>query len=370
MHFSFGLSPYFTAPAVAAALAGGVLLGCCAIFKTIVLGGVLGIQTYTKRLVIDVQLFRYAFVVGMVSAGAVMSAAWGGAEHFSHTSEVYARLAAGAFLVAFGASMQGGCTSGHGLTGMARLSRRSLIAVPLFMLAGIITATLANSSKAFPPQPSVEGDLPRWPLAVAVCGGGVVLLLVMFAVVVREDWHRAATPIMRSRQEKAAYGVSLVLELLIGAFFGTGLMVSGMGRPSKVAAFLDLGHGAWDLSLAFVMGGALCVTFPFFQALERCKIRKMPVLAKTFDLPGAAGKIDARLLGGAVCFGAGWGTCGICPGPIWVNVGAAPSGEIAVTVAALIVGTVAWEVLRHCLDAPSVEGARAPLAVPTGVSPT
>ena len=48
--------------------------------------------------------------------------------------------------------------------------------------------------------------------------------------------------------------------LLLGLLFGVGLVVSGMSDPAKVLNFLDL-FGTWDPSLAFVMGGAVVVTF-------------------------------------------------------------------------------------------------------------
>ena len=43
-------------------------------------------------------------------------------------------------------------------------------------------------------------------------------------------------------------------EFIVGLSFASGLVVSGMARPSKVAAFMDVASGGWDLSLAFVMG--------------------------------------------------------------------------------------------------------------------
>jgi len=56
--------------------------------------------------------------------------------------------------------------------------------------------------------------------------------------------------------------------LIIGLLFGLGLVVSGMVNPAKVLGFLDL-FGDWDASLAFVMGGAVVVTFIGFRWIGR-----------------------------------------------------------------------------------------------------
>ncbi|HQU05501.1 MAG TPA: YeeE/YedE family protein, partial [Acidocella sp.] len=69
--------------------------------------------------------------------------------------------------------------------------------------------------------------------------------------------------------------------------------------------------GAWDPTLAFVMGGAL---IPMVLAWRiRLKLQR-PLVAPAFDLPTAA-KLDAKLLAGSTIFGIGWGIAGLCPGP-------------------------------------------------------
>lgn len=105
--------------------------------------------------------------------------------------------------------------------------------------------------------------------------------------------------------------MKLAASLLCGTLFGFGLALSGMTDVSKVIGFLDL-FGAWDPTLAFVMGGGLAVTMPFFQF----GIGKMqaPVFGDAFRLPTRA-DIDPQLISGAACFGIGWGLVGLCPGP-------------------------------------------------------
>jgi uncharacterized protein len=107
-----------------------------------------------------------------------------------------------------------------------------------------------------------------------------------------------------------------VCPLLAGLLFGIGLCLSGMTDPTKVLAFLDLG-GAWDPSLAFVMGGAVAVAFVGFRIAGR---RRASLTGEPFHLPETKA-IDARLIGGSVIFGLGWGLVGLCPGPAIADLG-------------------------------------------------
>jgi len=101
-----------------------------------------------------------------------------------------------------------------------------------------------------------------------------------------------------------------VIALLCGLMFGVGLAVSGMTDTAKVLGFLDVA-GNWVPDLAFVMGGAVCVTLLAFPLVLR---RGQPLLSASFSLP-VNKAIDSRLLGGAAIFGIGWGIYGYCPGP-------------------------------------------------------
>jgi uncharacterized membrane protein YedE/YeeE len=104
--------------------------------------------------------------------------------------------------------------------------------------------------------------------------------------------------------------LNLVAPLAAGLVFGLGLIAAGMTDPAKVLAFLDLA-GAWDPSLALVMGGAIAVALlPFGWA----KRRGRTLAGQPVQWPAARG-IDTRLLLGGLLFGIGWGLAGLCPGP-------------------------------------------------------
>ena len=95
-----------------------------------------------------------------------------------------------------------------------------------------------------------------------------------------------------------------------GVLFGLGLLLAGMANPAKVLAFLDIG-GAWDPSLALVVAGAIAVKV---IALNRARTHRQSLLGAPMQLP-VKRELDARLIGGSLVFGVGWGMAGICPGP-------------------------------------------------------
>ena len=124
----------------------------------------------------------------------------------------------------------------------------------------------------------------------------------------------------------------IVSAFVLGLAFGAGLVISGMSNPAKVFGFLDIA-GEWDPSLAFVMGGAVVLTFAGFRLL---RTRTAPVCDTAMQWPTAAA-IDARLLGGAALFGLGWGLVGLCPGPAIASLGIAPQ-RTALFVLAMVIG--------------------------------
>jgi uncharacterized protein len=117
---------------------------------------------------------------------------------------------------------------------------------------------------------------------------------------------------------------------ICGILFGAGLMLSGMADPQKVVGFLNI-SSKWDPSLAFVMGGAICIAaWPFHMAQKYVREKKDPESSKkpylfpsesftefTYLLPASwtEHKDKVKSLVGATLFGAGWAISGMCPGP-------------------------------------------------------
>ncbi|MEO1328999.1 MAG: DUF6691 family protein [Pseudomonadota bacterium] len=126
--------------------------------------------------------------------------------------------------------------------------------------------------------------------------------------------------------------MKLAFAVLSGLIFGTGIAVSGMMDPAKVLNFFDFA-GAWDPSLAFVMGGALIVTFVGYRLSWR---RGAPLFGGRFQLPTSTA-IDRKLVGGSALFGVGWGIAGFCPGAAIPALGTG-RWEVALFLAAVVVG--------------------------------
>ena len=103
--------------------------------------------------------------------------------------------------------------------------------------------------------------------------------------------------------------MKLLYALFTGLIFGTGIAISGMMDPAKVLNFFDVA-GTWDPSLAFVMGGAVIVTFVGYRLVWR---RKSPLFGGRFQVPTST-VLDRNLIGGSALFGIGWGIAGFCPG--------------------------------------------------------
>ena len=133
---------------------------------------------------------------------------------------------------------------------------------------------------------------------------------------------------------------------IAGLVFGLGLILSGMTDPGKVIGFLDVA-GAWDPSLAFVMAGAVLVSFFGFLLAQR---RARSFFGGAMHLPHRR-DIDHRLVGGSLVFGIGWGLAGFCPGPALVSFGSGHD-KAAVFVAAMLLGMLAYTAAEHLIHAP------------------
>jgi len=101
-----------------------------------ILGGIIAAQEVGER------FWRIAFVVGLIIGAAIYAAFRGGLPLELQASNV--TLVVAGLLVGFGTRLGGGCTSGHGVCGLARRSPRSLLATMTFMLFGVLTVYLTR----------------------------------------------------------------------------------------------------------------------------------------------------------------------------------------------------------------------------------
>lgn len=124
------------------ALAGGIMIGLAAVLLMAANGRIAGISGIVGRLLPPVPqgeaAWRVAFLAGLFISPALVGAASGAALDITVSPNITVMVAAG-LLVGFGAALGDGCTSGHGVCGVARLSRRSIAATVTFMATAIAT---------------------------------------------------------------------------------------------------------------------------------------------------------------------------------------------------------------------------------------
>ena len=127
---------------------GGLLIGLAAAIMLLGVGRIAGVSGMTARAtgIADTGAPRglaAAFVIGLPLGALIASLALGAVETTFPASSL--QLAVAGLLVGIGTRLGSGCTSGHGVCGMSRLSRRSIIATATFMASGFATVALMRA---------------------------------------------------------------------------------------------------------------------------------------------------------------------------------------------------------------------------------
>jgi uncharacterized protein len=288
----------------------------------------------------------------------------------------------GGFFVGFGTRLGNGCTTGHGICGMARLSKRSIVAVATFMGSAFATA------QVMAPDNNLFANGTAWlrtdtapVLYNPWLGLSVSMILVvpticaiynLFFVKKDEAVDTVETTLEMNKdleaselnsdadqstpygtlEKKDAEGSTSTVEassvpcesedecdekdnvrkvftaFVSSCLFATGLAVSGMVLPSKISGFLILftiPKGTYDPTLLTVMIGGCIVSMLSYQFIKPFSLifnkdsthplaLERPLIGSKFSIP-CIQTIDMHLVGGAFCFGIGWGLSNLCPGP-------------------------------------------------------
>lgn len=129
------------------ALAGGLLIGLSAATLLLVNGRIAGISGLVAGLAQpgERRLSDLAFLLGL-GLGPPLFAAMAGHWPLMRIEASWPVLAVAGLLVGFGTRLGSGCTSGHGVCGLARLSPRSLVAVLVFLATGMLTVALMRAA--------------------------------------------------------------------------------------------------------------------------------------------------------------------------------------------------------------------------------
>ena len=201
------------------------------------------------------------------------------------------------FLVGFGAKMANGCTSGHGVCGLPRLSKRSFVAIGFFMVFGILMATLRYYIPFLRPS-SYAFNV--WENSF-IYFGTLILSVAGFLANLFNVYRSGIQDKVRD----------ILVSFCVGCLFCFGLIESGMIQRHVVVEFLTLGK-VWNYQLAFVLGTAVGINLFTFNFILKKTTR--PKFKENYDLPTKT-EVDNKLCVGAALFGLGWGLAGICPGP-------------------------------------------------------
>jgi uncharacterized protein len=146
------MSIQISSSSVQASLTGGVFIGIAASLLLLFNGRIAGVSGILGRLLfskVSDRAWRVAFLVGLISGGFIFNLLNPISFEFGLHYSIPRLMLAG-LLVGFGSQLSGGCTSGHGVCGISRLSMRSIVATVVFMVTGFVTVYLIGFS----------GDLP------------------------------------------------------------------------------------------------------------------------------------------------------------------------------------------------------------------
>lgn len=249
----------------------------------------------------------------------------------------------GGFLVGFGTRLGNGCTTGHGICGMARLSLRSTAGVLSFMSSGVLLASvLPPDDKTF--RCHTEEVYDQMNEATPATNGAVfgiaavVAAFSLYGLLPRKRPKRSAEEGAAAERDEDETTRSdnnnrnkIYAAVAAGILFAVGLIASGMVIYSKLFGFLDvtlIPKGTWDPTLVLVMGGGVAASFASYQFVDgfnaiknehklSCPISQSPPQGK-FCIPTNK-TIDLKLIAGELIFGLGWGMAGLCPGPAIVR---------------------------------------------------
>ena len=127
------------------ALTGGLLIGLSVALFFILNGRMIGISGIASNFLVSKnnRIENFLFLVGLILGPLIYNLISGKEINISISSSLIL-LIIGGTLVGFGTRISGGCTSGHGISGISRFSLRSIIATITFMLVGILTVLITG----------------------------------------------------------------------------------------------------------------------------------------------------------------------------------------------------------------------------------
>ncbi|KAH6618667.1 YeeE/YedE family integral membrane protein-like protein [Boeremia exigua] len=294
-------------------------------------GNVLGLSGLLRRMVDAPTVEVVALFTGMaVSAPLLSSLVPDLATRFPSmpvTIQTVVFTTSVAALIGWGTKASNGCTSGHMLCGLPRLSGRSAVATATFFTVALITHHMVHPSlytNACPGNvPCYTPVLPSAATAISLTllASSAILAARIIPTLISKAASKSTANTKTSSNSQVA--ARTTTQFFSGLLFALGLHVSGMANPAKVTSFLSFPvMNAWDPSLALVI---LFGVLPNLITIQRKGFAEPPAFADKFELPTKTIKdVDLTFVAGAAAFGVGWGLTGTCPGPAVLRAFAQP----------------------------------------------
>ena len=128
-------------------LLGGIFIGLAGSMYLLVNGRIMGASGIIEGLIlkskVDEYLEKISFIIGLILLPAIMSITYN-LSKTNITSNLYL-IIIGGLLVGFGTTLANGCTSGHGVCGISRMSLRGIIATIFYIISGVVTVSVLRN---------------------------------------------------------------------------------------------------------------------------------------------------------------------------------------------------------------------------------
>jgi len=259
-------------------------------------------------------------VAGLVLGGVIIGLIEG--QHPSSGPQKLQGIIASGLLSGLGTKLSKGCTSGHMLSGLSRLSQRSIAATATFFSTAVVMTRLLphlTITPVYAPDWNISSTDRTLLVAQAVPIAASIILYTHASTTSAQNLSGGSGDSSAIRPTRRFSRFAALLSTTVE--FALALRLSNLTDPKKVSGFLLLNPFslAFDPSLAFLALGAVpsgIILYHFYRGDE------VPMLGGQWSIP-KPGKVDTKLLVGAALFGLGWGASGLCPGPVVINLGRA-----------------------------------------------
>lgn len=264
--------------------------------------------------------WRWSFIYGVCISAALLKIKYDYRFFDSHSVFVYSLSSIGlltsGLFTGFGTKVANGCTSGHGVCGLPRFSKRSYLSTLFYMGVGVIVAT-SRYYKPFFYQNDFLIDFHKnisnnsFFIKYYDLYSFIAVSSLFFVIYATLEVNKNKGIIIDSNKYLLS---DIIIGCILGLIFGSGLAIGGMMKRSKLLGFMQL-NSSWDPTLLILFGTVVIInTFTFniiIHKVERPLLNYDNSIAKSFNYD----RIDLNLIFGSIMYGIGLGLSGICVGP-------------------------------------------------------